>query len=307
MSVLVLSRRIQSYSSSRIIESFRQRKCDVVGVDPLGCSSVVRVDRQEVLFRGRRLSPDGIVPRLGPGLTEFGLPLLRQFGGVSLNSPEAILRSREKFTALQMMGRCDVPVPATILARCVDDLPLALEILGGAPIIVKSLQGSQGTGVVLLRTAAEARRFISIAWSRKQNVLLQEYIGESRNTDLRLIVVDGRVIAGVRRWARSGEFRSNLHCGGRVTEATLSTGLMSTAVRACRVLGLDVAGVDILESARGPVVLEVNACPGLEGVERCTGIDVAGAIADLGMKMFYGMRPRSQQDREDTALAPDQF
>lgn len=283
MQFLLLTRKATNVSSRRLLASFEQRGQTIEAIDPLACCLVAETGSVRVLRDGRELRPDAVIPRFGPGLTEFGLSLLRHFETRSvptLNTSRAIMSGRDKFRSMQLMAAAGVDIPKTVLARS-GDAPGALDSIPGESLVAKVLQGSQGTGVVLLESRDFARRFLDTASREKQNILVQERVtGAGR--DLRMFVVGGRVVAAMAR-QRSQGFRSNLHVGGRgIALATedMDAALPDVAVKAARAVGLEVAGVDIMESDRGPLVLEANPSPGIEGIEAVTGVDVAGAVAD---------------------------
>jgi ribosomal protein S6--L-glutamate ligase len=283
MRALLLGRKATGYSARRLGEAFRERGHELVPVDPLECAAIVGEGGLEVRRGGETITGDGVLPRFGPGLTEFGLQLLRHFeslGLPSLNSSDSIDKARDKFRCLQILAAAGLPVPSTVMARSPRDLDRVLDRVGAAPVIVKVLKGSQGTGVVLLREREEARRFLDIAWSQKQNLLVQRFVGESRGRDLRVLVLGDRAVAAMERQAEEGEFRANLHRGSRGRAVEPRGEAAALAVRASRAVGLQLAGVDLLPAEGGAVVLELNPSPGLEGIEAATGQDLAGRIVD---------------------------
>jgi ribosomal protein S6--L-glutamate ligase len=285
MKIGILSRKATLYSTSRLIEACRQRNADVLVLDPLQCVVKLSKKRPEVFHDNERVTGlDGIVPRIGASITFFGLAVLRQFemiGVFSANESQAIARSRDKLKSLQLLSRHDIGIPPTAFARRREDIRSAIRKVGGAPVILKLLEGTQGKGVILAESVKSAESVLDAMNALGQNILIQAFVEEAQGTDFRAIVVGGRVVAAMSRHAASGEFRSNLHRGGTATGVTLDPLYESTAVHAAEVLGLNIAGVDMIPSKDGPMVLEVNSSPGLEGIEGATGIDVAGAIVDF--------------------------
>jgi ribosomal protein S6--L-glutamate ligase len=221
------------------------------------------------------------LPRIGASITNYGLAVVRQFdlmGVPVLNTALAIARSRDKLRAMQLLTRKNIDVPVTVCARTPDSIDQALLHVGGAPCIVKLQQGAQGIGTMIAETPQAVTSLLETLWAMGQDIVLQQYIAEAKGRDLRAIVVGGRVVASMRRQAKAGEFRSNLHRGGLGVRAPLDPRYRRAAIAATRVMGLEVAGVDMLETREGPKILEINSSPGLEGIERASGIDVAGAI-----------------------------
>src|SRR3954468_294681 len=285
MKIAILSRKATLYSTSRLIEACRQRGADVAVLDPLQCVVKVSKRRPEVFHDGERVTGlDGVVPRIGASITFYGLAVLRQFemmGVFPANESQAISRSRDKLRSLQLLSRHDIGIPPTAFAWRREDVRSAIRRVGGAPVILKLLEGTQGKGVILAETVKSAESVLG-AWSPlRQNILIQAFIEEAQGTDYRAIVVGGQVVAAMSRQAGEGEFRSILHRGGRAVGVDLPPDYVSTAVHAAEVLGLNIAGVDIIPAKEGPMVLEVNSSPGLEGIEGATGVDVAGAMIDL--------------------------
>jgi ribosomal protein S6--L-glutamate ligase len=282
MKIAILSRKATLYSTSRLTAACRQRGADVAVLDPLRCVVKVSKKRPEVFHDGERVTGvDGVVPRIGASITLYGLAVLRQFemmGVFPANESQAISRSRDKLRSLQLLSRHDIGIPPTAFARRREDVRSAIRKVGGAPVILKLLEGTQGVGVILAESVKSAESVLDAMSSLGQNILIQAYVEEAAGTDYRAIVVGGRVVAAMSRHAGEGEFRSNLHRGGTAVGVELEPSYAATAVHAAEVLGLNIAGVDMLPSKDGPVVLEVNSSPGLEGIEGATGIDVAGAI-----------------------------
>ncbi|MFO0713895.1 MAG: RimK family alpha-L-glutamate ligase [Sandaracinus sp.] len=277
----LLSRGASSYSTKRLIEASRARGHSVDVLDTARFSLIVDNAGGEVLYKGRALMAlDAVIPRVGTSMTLVGTAIVRQLEQQGLfvqNGSHAITVARDKLRALQVLGRNGVPVPRTGFGKSGDDLGALLDALG-APVILKLLEGTQGVGVMLADTRHVAQAILETLESMKADVLLQRFVEESRGRDIRAFVVGGRVVAAMRRTARGEEFRSNVHRGASVESVRLDAAYDEVARKAARVLGLHVAGVDMLEGRDGPLVMEVNASPGLEGIEAATGIDVAMAV-----------------------------
>lgn len=285
MKIAILSRKPSLYSTSRLVEACRQREAEVRILDPLQCIVKLSKRRPEVFHDNERITGlDGVVPRIGASITFYGLAVLRQFemmGVFSANESQAIARSRDKLRSLQLFSRHDIGIPPTAFARRREDVRAAIRKVGGSPVILKLLEGTQGMGVILAESVKSAESVLDAMSTLRQNILIQAFVEEAQGTDFRAIVVGGKVVAAMSRKAVEGEFRSNLHRGGSAEGVTLDPDYESTAVHAAEVLGLNIAGVDMLPSKEGPMVLEVNSSPGLEGIERATSVDVAGAIIDF--------------------------
>lgn len=238
----------------------------------------------DLQYRGRPLDDfDAVLPRIGASITFFGLAVVRQFEQMDVYTPSpsnGIANSRDKLRAIQILSRHDVAIPATTFVRDREDVLPAIERVGGAPVVIKLLEGTQGIGVILAPDTKVAEAVIETLQSARQNVLIQRFIAESRGRDVRALVIGDRVVAAMRRVAKGDEFRSNVHRGGTVEAVDLDAEFQRVAVQAAQIMGLRVAGVDMLESADGPVVMEVNSSPGFEGIERATELDIAGAIVD---------------------------
>ena len=282
MKIALLSRNRRLYSTRRLIEAAEERGHKVMVVDVLRCYMNIVAHKPSIHYRGDELERfDAVIPRIGASVTNYGLAVLRQFemmGVVALNESVAIGRSRDKLRSLQLLSRAGIGMPLTGYANKPDDIKDMIKIVGGAPVVVKLLKGTQGIGVVLAETQKAAESVIEGFMGVKADILVQEFIKEAGGSDIRCFVIDGKVVAAMKRQAPKGEFRSNLHRGGTSSLIKITPEERSTAVRAARVLGLNVAGVDSLRSNHGPVVMEVNSSPGLEGIEGATGKDVAGMI-----------------------------
>lgn len=284
MKIAILSRKPKTYSTSRLKEAGLERGHETKVLNTVRFSIAVEKERPELFFRGKRLSSyDGVIPRIGASITFYGTAVVRQFeqmGVFTLNSSQAISTSRDKLRSLQVLSRHNIGIPPSAFVRAKDDVLPAIERVGGAPVIIKLLEGTQGIGVILADTVHVAAAIIETLQSTKQNVLIQKFVAESKGRDVRAFVVGDRVVAAMRRRAQGQEFRSNVHRGGLTEKVELEPAYQRTAVQATHIMGLHVAGVDMLEADEGPKVMEVNSSPGLEGIETATGIDVAGAIID---------------------------
>ena len=284
MKIAILSRQPRSYSTRRLREAARKRGHTAQVLDTLKFTLMLEHQDPDLLYKNRHtMNFDAVIPRIGAAVTFFGLAVLRQFeqmGVYSVNDSVAIARSRDKLRAMQVLSRYDVGIPSTAFVRNEADILPAIKRVGGVPVIIKVLEGTQGIGVILAETQRVAEAIIQTLQSAKQNVLIQKFVAESQGRDLRALVVGDRVVGAMRRSARAGEFRSNVHRGGRVEGVVLEPEYERTALRAAQIIGLRVAGVDMLETNEGPQVLEVNSSPGLEGIEGATGIDIADAIIE---------------------------
>jgi ribosomal protein S6--L-glutamate ligase len=282
MKIAILSREPGSYSTRRLKQVGERRGYEIDVLDTLKFALMNERNRPKLYYANKRVKGyDAIIPRIGASVTFFGTAIVRQFeqmGVFTLNPSHAITISRDKLRSLQVLSRHDIGMPPTAFVRDKGSVLHAIERLGGAPVIVKVLEGTQGVGVILADTNKTAQAIVETLQSARQNVLIQKFVAESRGRDIRAIVVGGRVVAAMRRVATGEEFRSNVHRGGRTENVTLAPDYERTAIHAAQILGLRAAGVDMLESAEGPQVMEVNSSPGLEGIERATGIDVADAI-----------------------------
>ena len=284
MKIAILSRNSKLYSTARLVEAARTRGHRVRVLDPLRCYMRIAPGDFAVHYKGRALADyDAVIPRVGASITFYGTAVLRQFemmGVYTPNSSDAILRARDKLRCLQMLAREKIGLPATVFGDYPDDTADLLAMLGDPPHVIKLNEGAQGNGVLLAERSSASQGMIEAFRGLYANFLVQEFIREARGADIRCFVVGGKVIAAMRRQARAGEFRSNLHRGGSATPVKLSQSEVDTALRAARTMGLNVAGVDLLRSRRGPLVLEVNSSPGLEGIEAATGVDVAGEVIE---------------------------
>lgn len=282
MKIAILSRNRKLYSTRRLIEAAESRGHEVRVLDALRCYMNIASHKPTIHYQGEELETfDAVIPRIGASVTFYGTSVLRQFemmGTYPLNESVAISRSRDKLRSLQLLARRGIGLPVTTFAHDTKATGHMIQLCGGAPIVVKLLEGTQGVGVVLAETAKAAESVIEAFRGLDANILAQEFIKEAGGADIRCLVVGGKVIAAMKRQGKQGEFRSNLHCGGNATVVRITPEERSTAVRAAKIMGLSLAGVDLLRSNHGPVVLEVNSSPGLEGIEKATGKDVAGEI-----------------------------
>lgn len=285
MRIAILSRNPNLYSTSRLIEAGSKREHEVQVLNTLKCYMDIASHRPSVHYKGEELEPfDAVIPRIGTSVTFYGAAVLRQFemmGAFPLNESVAITRSRDKLRSLQILARAGIGLPVTGFAHSPDDTQGLIKLVGGAPLVMKLLQGTQGKGVVLAETFKAAESLIDAFRALDANFLVQEFIKEAGGSDIRCLVIGGKVVASMMRTAKEGEFRSNLHRGGTAKLIRLTPEERSTASRAAKRMGLNVAGVDLLRSNHGPVVMEVNSSPGLEGIENATGKDVANMIIEF--------------------------
>ena len=284
MRIAILSRNAGLYSTDRLANAARERGHEVLIVDPLQCYMNITSHNSSIHYRGEPLvDVDAIIPRIGASITFYGTAVVRQFemmGVYSVNESVAITRSRDKLRSLQLLARKGIGLPVTGFAHATKYTHDLIAMVGGTPVVVKLLEGTQGIGVVLAETDSAAESVIEAFRGMNANILVQEFIREARGSDLRCLVVGEKVMASMRRTGREGEFRANLHRGGTAQQVRITPEERATAVRSARIMGLNVAGVDLLQTSRGPVVIEVNSSPGLEGIEQATGVDIAAAIVD---------------------------
>ena len=282
MKIAVLSRNENLYSTRRLKEAGEARGHEVDIIDTLHCYMDITRSRPAVRYHGEELPYyDAVIPRIGASITFYGTAVVRQFemmGSFCVNESVAISRSRDKLRSLQLMSRKDVGLPRTGFANKPDNIKDLIKNVGGAPLVIKLLEGTQGIGVVLADTNKNAESIIEAFMGLKANILVQEFIKEAGGADIRCFVIGSKVVAAMKRQGAEGEFRSNLHRGGSATLVKLKKEERATAVNAAKLMGLNVCGVDILQSNNGPVVMEVNSSPGLEGIETATNKDVAGMI-----------------------------
>ncbi|MFT5140357.1 MAG: ribosomal protein S6--L-glutamate ligase [Lysobacterales bacterium] len=282
MKIVILSTNGKLYSTSRLVEAGISAGHEMLVVNHRRCYMNITTHRPSVHYKGEAISGvDAIIPRIGASVSFYGTAVVRQFemmGVYSVNESTAITRSRDKLRALQLLSRKGIGLPITGFANSPDDTDDLLRFVGGAPVVIKLLEGTQGVGVVLGETKKAAESVIEAFRGLKANFMVQEFIKESGGTDIRCFVIGEKVVAAMKRTGREGEFRSNLHRGGSAELTKITPEERSTAVRSAKIMGLNVAGVDLLRSNHGPVVMEVNSSPGLEGIENATGKDIAGEI-----------------------------
>ncbi len=282
MRIVILSRNPTIYSTKRLREAAEKRGHEAIVVDHLKCSLIGEHKNPRITYNGEELHDvRAVVPRIGASVTFYGTAVVRQFemqGVYPVNSSISIVRSRDKLRSMQIFSRHDIDIPKTIFTNQPKNVDFLIKEIGGAPVIIKLLEGTQGIGVVLAETKKAARSVVEAFHGLNANMLIQEYIAEAGGADIRAFVVDGKVVGAMKRQGAEGEFRSNLHRGGSAKEVRLTVAQRTLALRAVKAMGLTMAGVDMIMSKRGPLVLEVNSSPGLEGIEKATGKDIAGAV-----------------------------
>ncbi len=284
MKIAVLSRSAGLYSTNRLREAAIARGHEVAIVDYLRCYMDITARRPRVLYMGEEVRPHAVIPRIGATYTFYGAAVVRQFEMTdvyTLNSSQAISRSRDKLRSLQLLSRAGVGLPVTGFAHSAQDIDGLLNVVGGAPVVVKLLEGTQGLGVVLAETTQAAESVITAFRQLDANILVQEFVKGARGADIRALVVGGDVVAAMKRTAPPGDFRSNLHRGGSAEAIELTTIERAMAVRAASTMELNVAGVDLIQSEDGPVVIEVNSSPGLEGIENASEVDIADKVIEF--------------------------
>ncbi len=284
MKVYILSRNAKLYSTRRLVEAGKARGWEMRVIDYLKCSIEIMKGELQINYMGERLDvPDAIIPRIGASRTFYGTAMVRHFEMMdvfTVTGSLAIKRSRDKLRSLQIFSRKDIDMPKTIFASNKSSAKDIIELSGGAPLVLKILEGTQGVGVVLVDSDKAAKSVLDAFYGMDVNLLVQEYIAEAGGADIRALVVDGEVVGAMKRQGAEGDFRSNLHQGGSATAHKLSRKEKSTALAAAKAMGLGVCGVDMIPSSRGPLVMEVNSSPGLEGIEKSTRLDIAGGIMD---------------------------
>jgi|TARA_B100000085_G_scaffold283504_1_gene314299 ribosomal protein S6--L-glutamate ligase len=281
--LVILSRGPKLYSTKRLASEAEKAGWDVKILDPLALTVIVDERGGKIFYRGWPVECEAIIPRIGYSITEEGVRRVRQFermGVIVMNSSDGITRSRDKLIACQMMSSGNIPVPITAQVVSWEDTNRAISRVGGTPCVVKATEGTHGAAVFLAKTDQHARQLVYQMLERDMRPLVQEYIEESHGKDIRALVVGGKVVACMRRRANGDEFRSNFHLGGNVEKVTIDPDYEKIAIKAARILGLEIAGVDLLESDRGALVLEVNSSPGLEGIEKASEVNVAAAVSE---------------------------
>lgn len=304
MKIAILSRKHDLYSTRRLVEAATARghKADVI--DTLRCYMNITSSRPTIHYRGKELDIyDAVIPRIGASVTFYGAAVVRQLEMMNVfcvNDSVAITRARDKLRSLQLLSKRGIGLPITGFAHSVDEIQDLIKMVGGPPLIVKFLEGTQGVGVVLVETDKAARSVIEAFLGLKVNILVQEYIKEANGADIRCFVVGDKVVAAMKRQAKSEEFRSNLHRGGQAMATEITEEERSMSIRAAHIMGLHVAGIDIVRSNRGPLIIEVNASPGLEGIEKATSIDVAKSIIEFIEQNIDAASIRSKIIRRDS-------
>ncbi len=282
MRIAILSRNPSLYSTKRLLEAAKKRGHEAIIVDHLRCDLVIEQGDPSIFYKGEKLTNiDAIIPRIGASVTFYGTAVVRQFEMMHVFSAvesQAIVRSRDKLRSLQILSREGLGMPKTGFTNYSKEEKNLIEQVGGAPLVIKLLEGTQGLGVVLAETKKAAQSVIEAFHGLKARIIVQEFVKESKGADIRAFIVNGEVVGAMKRQGKEGEFRSNLHRGGTATVIKLSRAEKAAALKAARSLGLAIAGVDMLQSSRGPLILEVNSSPGLEGIEKATGIDIASKI-----------------------------
>jgi ribosomal protein S6--L-glutamate ligase len=294
LTLAILSRNPKLHSTRRLVEAAKALGHRATVLDTLHCNLVLARERPSLFYRGEEIGPiDVVIPRIGASITSYGLAVVNQFdmmGVPVLAAAVPIARSRDKLRALQLLSRFGLDIPRTAMCRYRDEVAQVVEHVGGLPCIIKLLQGTQGVGVMIASTMDEVQGMLDTFWDLGQEILLQEFVAESKGRDLRALVIGDRVVAAMRRQARTGEFRSNIHRGGKARSVVLPREYAEAAVKAARVIGLEVAGVDMLESRNGPKIMEVNSSPGFEGLERATRKDIARLYVEHAVELARSRR-----------------
>jgi len=282
MNIKIISRNSNLYSTRRLMEAARKRDHTIEVIDPLKCNLIIEKKHPSIFYKGKMMEgADAVIPRIGASVTFFGTAVVRQFemmGVFTTTESQALVRSRDKLRSLQVLSRARLGMPKTVFTNYSKNVGEVIDHVGGAPLIIKLLEGTQGLGVVLAETKNAAESVIEAFNGLQARVIIQEFIKEAGGADIRVLVVDGHVVGAMKRQGKEGEFRSNLHRGGTASIIELTDEEENAAIKAAKVMGLGVAGVDLLQSSRGPLILEVNSSPGLEGIERATGKDIAKTI-----------------------------
>ncbi len=282
MNIVILSRNPKLYSTDRLVEEAKKRDHKIEIIDPLKCDIIIEKEKPTIFYKDRYLDyVDAIIPRIGASVTFYGCAVVRQFeemGVFTIASSDAILRSRDKLRSLQRLCKAGIGMPKTVFTNYSRDVEEVIAHVGGTPVIIKLLEGTQGLGVVLAESKNAAESVLEAFNGLQARVIVQEYIKEAKGADIRALVVDGQVVGAMKRQGKDGEFRSNLHRGGSAKIIKLNEDELKVAVKASRALKLPVCGVDMLQSSRGPLLLEVNSTPGLEGIEAATQKNIARTI-----------------------------
>lgn len=284
MRIAVLSRNSSLYSTRRLVEAIEARGHEALVMDHLRCDLVIEAKGPAIYYQGKQVvEVDAVIPRIGASVTFYGTAVVRQFEMMNVfttTASQAIVRSRDKLRSMQLLSGAGLPLPKTAFTNYSKEEKTLIDHVGGSPVIIKLLEGTQGLGVVLAETRKAAQSVIEAFHGLKARIIVQEFIKEAKASDLRVFVIDGKVVGAMKRTGKEGEFRSNLHRGGKAELVKLNRKENSAAIKAAEAMGLAVAGVDMLQSERGPLILEVNSSPGLEGIEKATGVDIAGKIIE---------------------------
>lgn len=299
MKIAVLSRNPNLYSTRRLVEAAEKRGHKAIVLDHLKCDIIIEQNNPLIYYKGEKITDiDAIIPRIGASVTFYGSAVVRQFEMMSVfttTNSQAIVRSRDKLRSLQLLARAGVGLPKTAFTNYSKEEKNLVEVVGGAPLVIKLLEGTQGLGVVLAETKKAAQSVIEAFHNLKARVIVQEFIKEAKAADIRAFVVNGEVVGAMKRQGKEGEFRSNLHRGGSAAVVKLSRMEKSAALKATEAMGLSIAGVDMLQSSRGPLILEVNSSPGLEGIEKATDVDVADRIIEFIETRQPKTKPRTKK------------
>lgn len=302
MKVYILSRNTELYSTKRLIEAGQAKNWDIQVIDYLKCSIEIMKGELHINYLGKKLpTPDAIIPRIGASRTFYGTAMVRHFEMMDVFSTSgnlAIARSRDKLRSLQVLSKHNVDMPRTVFASNKSTAKDVIALSGGTPLVLKILEGTQGVGVVLVDTEKAAKSVLDAFYGMDVNLLVQEFIEEAGGADIRAFVVDGKVVGAMKRQGAAGDFRSNLHQGGSATAHKLTRKEKSTALAAAKAMGLGICGVDMIESSRGPLVMEVNSSPGLEGIEKSTQLDIAGKVMDYIEKNVTPMSDENTKKRK---------
>jgi ribosomal protein S6--L-glutamate ligase len=284
MKIVILSRNAKLYSTKRLVEAAKDKGHQVLVLDHSKCDLVIEKGDPAIHYKGEKITGvDAIIPRIGASITFYGTAVVRQFEMMkvfSANESQAIVRSRDKLRSLQILSRSGLGMPKTVFTNHSKEVMRVIQKVGGAPLVIKLLEGTQGLGVVLAETNKAAESVIEAFYGLKTRIIVQEFIKEAKGADIRAFIVDGEVVGAMKRQGKEGEFRSNLHRGGTAEIIKLSRAEKTAALKAAKALGLAIAGVDMLQSSRGPLILEVNSSPGLEGIEKATRENIAGKIIE---------------------------
>src|SRR6056297_2524409 len=305
--IAILSRNRSLYSTKRLIETIENKGHEAIVLDHLKCDIVIEQDMPSIYYKGERLKNiNAVIPRIGASVTFYGAAVVRQFEMMNIPTAvesQALVRSRDKLRSLQIMARANVGMPKTVFTNYSKEVKKIIDSVGGAPLIVKLLEGTQGYGVVLAPTKKAAESIIEAFHSMKARVIVQEFIQEAKGADIRAFVINNKVVGAMKRQGKEGEFRSNLHQGGSGQLIKLSKRERQVALTAAKVMGLSIAGVDLLQSERGPLVLEVNSSPGLEGIEKTTNQDIASEIIAYIEKLVEKKKSKKKSVRNKTSNA----